>query len=104
MKKRLYISIPITGMEEKSKIKAEQMQKHFEAQGYEVINPFEIGIHIEELHKLCGMIHPTWHNYMDWCLKAICFADIIYFCKGWEKSEGCKLEMQVSKNKEIRYE
>lgn len=33
MKKRLYISIPITGVEEKSKIKAEQLQKHFEAQG-----------------------------------------------------------------------
>ena len=60
MKKRLYISIPITGVEEKSKIKAEQLQKHFEADGYEVINPFEIGMHLEKLHDLCGHKPPTW--------------------------------------------
>ena len=95
MKKRLYISIPITGVEEKSKIKAEQLQKHFEAQGYEVINPFEIGTHLEKLHDLCGHKPPTWGNYMEWCV-----------CVGWACSKGCTIEMEeaIKFKKEIIYE
>ena len=106
MKKRLYISIPITGVEEKSKIKAEQLQKHFEAQGYEVISPFEIGFHLEKLHELCGHKPPTWGNYMDWCIWALRSCDVVCFCVGWACSKGCTVEMEeaIKFKKEIRYE
>lgn len=96
MKKRLYISIPITGVEEKSRIKAAQLQKHFEAQGYDVINPFEIGMHLEKLHELCGHKPPTWANYMDWCVWALRSCDVVYFCVGCGNSNGCKIEMEES--------
>jgi len=106
MKKRLYISIPITGVEEKSRIKAAQLQKHFEAQGYEVINPFEIGTHLEKLHELCGIKPLTWANYMDWCVWALRSCDVVYFCVGWGSSKGCTVEMEesIKFKKEIMYE
>ena len=92
MKKRMYISIPITGQEEASRVKAAQLQKHFESQGYEVVNPHEIGHHLEELNRLCGFPKPEHRDYMVWDLQAVHSCTDIYFCKGWEHSEGCKLE------------
>jgi hypothetical protein len=106
MKKRLYISIPISGIEPQSKIKASQMQKHFEAQGYEVVNPHEIGEHLRKLYDLCGMGEPEWYDYMDWCLPAIKSCDVVWFACDWGKSKGCKDEHRDAINckKQIIYE
>ena len=106
MKKRLYISIPNTRREEKSRSKTEQLKKHLEAQGYDVINPFEIDNHLEKLHDLCGHKQPTWANYMDWCVWALRSCDIIFFCVGWACSKGCTIEMEeaIKFKKEIIYE
>ena len=99
MKKRMYISIPVTGQEEASRVKAAQLQKHFESQGYEVVNPHEIGHHLEELFRKCLHTPPVWADYMEWCffaLKNLSKNDTVYFCKGWEQSAGCIEEKNLS--------
>ena len=100
-RKRIYISIPISGVEAQSEIKAAQLQKHFEAQGYEVVNPWEIGRHLEELHRLIGLPAPTWFEYMHWDLIALEHCDEVYFCKGWERSAGCIEEKNLSNKLKI---
>ena len=101
-KKRIYISIPISGVEAQSEIKAAQLQKHFEAQGYEVVNPWEIGRHLEEIHALCGLPSPVWAEYMQWDLIALEHCDEVYFCKGWERSAGCIEEKNLSNKLNIK--
>jgi hypothetical protein len=106
MKKRLYISIPISGIEPQSKIKASQMQKHFEAQDYEVVNPHEIGEVLRALHRLCGLPEPTWDDYMEWCLHAVVSCNVIWFASNWMESRGCRDESQeaLRQGKEVIYE
>ncbi len=106
MKKRLYLSIPISGVESYSKTKAAQMQKHFEGQGYEVVNPHEIGEALRTLHKLCGMGEPEWYHYMDWCLPAVKACNVLWFASDWENSNGCKDEHRdaINYKKQIIYE
>jgi hypothetical protein len=91
-KKRIYLSIPISGQEAKSRLKAAQLQKHFEEQGYEVVNPHEMADYINQLHRLLGKPKPTWSEYMAVCLPAVESCQVIYFCKGWEESDGCASE------------
>jgi hypothetical protein len=101
-RKRIYISLPISGVEAQSEIKAAQLQKHFEAQGYEVVNPWEIGRHLEEIHALCGLPKPVWAEYMQWDLIALEHCDEVYFCKGWENSLGCIEEKNLSNKLKIK--
>ena len=43
-KRSIYISIPMTGKDEaQQRRRADYWTRHFEALGYEVINPFDIG-------------------------------------------------------------
>ena len=101
-KKRKYISIPISGVEAQSEIKAYQLQKHFEAQGYEVVNPHQIGAALRELHRVIGLPLPTWFEYMEWCLIALPTCQEVYFCKGWERSAGCIEEKNLSNKLKIK--
>ena len=48
-KRSIYISIPMKGKDEaQQRRKAEYWTRHFEALGYEVINPFNIADHLKK--------------------------------------------------------
>lgn len=34
--------------------------------------------------------------YLAKCLEAMADVDLVYFCKGWEKNRGCRIEYQVA--------
>ena len=70
-KKRIYISLPVTGVEAQSEIKAAQLQRHFEAQGYEVVNPHQKADELRGLHALCGLPAPVRAEYMQLDLFAL---------------------------------
>lgn len=83
---RIYISIPITGEDEKvQRNKAERLKTALSLLGYEVVNPFDI---IPEKEN------PDWFDHMGADLREISKCDRVYFCDGWQNSKGCKLEMQ----------
>ena len=49
-KRSIYISIPMTGKDEaQQRRKADYWTRHFEALGYEVINPFDIGDQLKKM-------------------------------------------------------
>lgn len=98
---KVYISIPITGHNPlKQRAHAlsviDRLSVYFEREKPDTrvvfINPFEIGDALEHLHNVSGLPKPTWGDYMDIDLKAINESDVVYMCKGWHMSKGCKGE------------
>ena len=96
----VYISIPMKGKDLKhQEMIVNEIAIVFKSQGYNTITPFEA----------CEMINK---NLPDNLLYAECMGkdiaellkcDTVYFCKGWEKSNGCLLEFTAAKlyNKKI---
>ena len=84
---RVYISIPITGHDPREqKAKADSLELKYLRQGAEVFNPFDT-------HD--GKEHPwEWYKARDILRMHEC--QQIYFCKGWEKSQGCRLEKEMA--------
>jgi len=91
MKKRIYLSGPISGRNLEERRQAfKQAQTMLEAQGYTVFNPMENGLPAEA----------TTHQHMHRDIAVLSTEDIpfyaIYMMRGWLHSKGCKLEFDVA--------
>lgn len=94
MRKRIYISGPITGTEDFME-RFSKAQKELEKQGYSVMNPAHANSYMPD--------DATYEEYMkvSFCLIDMC--DSIYMLNGWEKSCGANREYNyaLAKGKEI---
>jgi len=86
---RIYISGPITGMQDLNRKAFLDAQRTLEQMGHIAINPFNI--------KNNG----TWNDAMRNDIKALCDCDAIYMLKGWSKSRGAKIELMIAKKLEL---
>lgn len=87
MKQRIYISIPISGLDQnKVREKADLIKAKLSREGYDVVSPFDV---------YAGK-KPTYEDYICYDLLAMLGCDAIYFCEGWEKSCGCGIEHDVA--------
>lgn len=90
---RIYISGPITGVENYR----ESFRKAKEAlceRGYtNVINP-------AELCQVLPTDRTTYHEYMQICIDLINLADVVVMLPGWEVSSGCNYEARYAKGAE----
>lgn len=85
-KKKIYISIPITGRDyDKQRQHADLVARKLSCKGYQVVNPFMI---------YAGQ-NPTWEDYICADLRAMMDCDAVYFCEGWRDSHGCIIEHEV---------
>ena len=90
----VYISIPMKGLDiHRQRMIANEIAIVLKSKGYNVVNPFEV----------CNMID---RNLSDEYYYALCMGkdiaellkcDAVYFCHGWEKSNGCLLEFAAAK-------
>lgn len=88
MKQRIYISIPISGLDiKKVREKADLIKAKLSRKGYEVVSPFDV---------YAGK-NPSYEDYICYDLLAMLGCDAIYFCKGWELSCGCNIERDVAR-------
>ena len=93
MKKKVFISLPITSRPEKSmeeriaeaKKEAWLMANVFRKEGYEPITPFDV--------TKDGMAEA---QCIGACITALLECDYVYFCFNWEKSRGCRIEHLVA--------
>ena len=93
MKKKVFISLPITSrpeptMEERiyrAKNDAREMADIFKKEGYEPITPFDV--------TKDGMGEA---QCIGACITALLECDCVCLCKNWEKSRGCRIEKYVS--------
>lgn len=90
--KKVMISQPMRGISEedientRSRIKALLVK-----QGYEVIDSF-----IEfSLHRESDINNPPIY-YLALSILYMSLCDIVYFCKGWEKARGCRVEHEIA--------
>lgn len=87
MKKKIYISLPITGYSLKEQQSyAVGVQWWLEKQGFQAVNPFENGIPADASTEA--------HYKADLHLLTDC--DGILLLEGWRKSKGCRLEHKVA--------
>ena len=83
MKKKAYISIPITGkVYEKQKAAADELKEALQNDGFDVITPFD----------LCPEQGKSDAYYMGKCIEALIDCNVIFMCEGWQHSKGCKTE------------
>lgn len=97
MKNRIYISIPITGHDEKQvREHADRIKAALSRAGHTPVNPFEIYV---------GK-NPTYADYLCADLRALADCDAIFLCSGWQFSRGCRIEANFAKefDKQIMYE
>lgn len=82
---KIYISLPITGYElSERRNYAERVKARLKRinQQAEVVTPFDVNPD-QEL---------SYAEYMGNDIAALLTSDAVYFCKGWDKSRGCRLE------------
>ena len=87
MNKSVYISLPITGIPHQYvKRKSDLIKKALKQKGYIPISPLEISPEPEK---------PISY-YMGRDIMALLECQAVFFCRGWEKSNGCLLEYHAA--------
>ena len=86
MKQKIFISVPISGQEQKAREKVDLIKAKLSREGYEVVLPFDV---------YAGK-NPQYEDYICCDLRAMLDCNAIYLCKGWEKSCGCNIEHDVA--------
>ena len=84
---RIYISLPITGMETEAREKADKVKSMLSRAGHEVVNPFDI---------YAGK-GSAYADYLCADLRALADCDAIFLCSGWQFSRGCRIECAFAK-------
>lgn len=88
MKKRVYISGPITNIENQNIGAFLDAQRRFESAGWAVINP----------HTFAGAVEKEWADYMKVDLMVMLLAvDAIAILPNWWGSVGSRVEIAVAK-------
>lgn len=80
---KIYISIPISNMDEKKqREKVDKIKMALSKHGYEAINPFEI---------YAGK-NPSYFEKISYNILALSECDTVFFCKGWQDDQGCRFD------------
>jgi hypothetical protein len=96
MKKKVYVSLPITGHPINEVMNEALRIKESLSADYDVITPFDIN---KDLNK-------PYSYYIGEDMKVLLECDLVFFAHGWAKSRGCRLESYaaVIYKKEIIFE
>lgn len=95
--KKAMISQPMHGKSEDEIIKVRENATEFlESQGYEVVDTYFEGEWCSDgVLTLNGINNkPLW--FLAKSLDMMSKCDLVYLCKGWEKSRGCRLENEAA--------
>lgn len=94
-KKRVYISLPISGRPmELVKLKVKEV-KELIGKNHTPVSPLDINKGLTDYAKCMGNDVETLLN-----------CDVVYFVRGWQTSKGCTAEYEIAKiyEKELMFE
>lgn len=86
---KIYVSGPITGIENKNKPSFDSTSEILRKLGHEVINPFD-------LDSPTFNPEECWFKYLKRDLAALLSCDSLCLLPGWEESKGACLEILVA--------
>ena len=89
---KLYISLPISGREEKARERAQIIANKIKEAGHTPVNPFDIN----------AGENPDYFDHLCADLRVMMDCDAVYFDKGFYASCGCLIEENVARSL-IRY-
>ena len=85
--KKIYLSLPISGYDlDERRETALSMEVRLRGAGYDVFNPMENGLPPTA----------TTNEHMKRDLEALLTCDAIFLMRGWNRSAGCKCELDVA--------
>lgn len=88
MKKKVYISVPISGKDIiEVKILVDIMKSRLEFYKYTPITPFDAS----------PDSNASYAEHMGRDIQALLECDAVFFCRGWQDSKGCQVEYEVAK-------
>ena len=88
MKKKVYISIPISGKDiTEVKLHLDIVKNGLVSNGYETVTPFDVS----------PDSNASYAEHMGRDIQALLECDAVYFCRGWQDSKGCQAEYEVAK-------
>lgn len=86
-RKKIYVSILISGHDYiEQKLKAHKVACKLSKDGWVCLTPFDI---VQDATA-------PYERAMGACIEELMKCRKIYFCKGWQNSKGCQLEMQTA--------
>lgn len=75
----------------------ERAVKFLEERGYEIVNTlFTDDWYSESSMKDRGVVNKPL-CYLAKSLENMSLCDVAYFCKGWERARGCRIEQEAAK-------
>lgn len=83
---RIYLSGPMTGIEDHNFPAFWRAAELLRTLGYEVVSPAEIN----------AETGGHWHQYLRADIRALCDCDALALLPGWERSAGAHLELHVA--------
>ena len=91
---RVYISGPMTGIEDHNYAVFDAMRDELLSRGYAVVNPADVA------RKLIrsSVITPERSDFLCADIHALLDCDGIFLLPGWQASEGALLEYQIAKS------
>lgn len=98
-KQTVYLSGPITGIQDHNKHLFKHAQLFYEKEGFSVINPLELNAHVE------GNDNEVWRECMRNCINAMMrleHNDVFIMLPNWEKSRGARFERELAEVLGIR--
>ena len=88
MKKKVYISIPISGKEIIGvKLHLDLVKKGLVSNDYEPVTPFDVS----------PDSNASYAEHMGKDIQALLECNAVFFCRGWQDSKGCQAEYEVAK-------
>lgn len=88
MKKKLYISLPISGYKLDAVLREAATYKAlWQDEGYEALTPFDLSPESDKPY--------SYHMGKD--IEGLLECDAVYFAPGWTNSKGCNLEYAAAK-------
>lgn len=91
------ISQPMAGLTKEVILKVkERAEAYLNDHGYEVVNSFFDEEWKEELEHNKDVVNIPL-KYLAKSLDTMATCEVVYFCPGWEKARGCKIEHEVAK-------
>lgn len=92
------ISQPMAGKTPEEIVETRNRAIEFlEKNGYEVVNTLFTDVwYSESSMKDRGVVNKPL-CYLAKSLENMSLCDVAYFCKGWEKARGCRIEQDVAK-------